>query len=35
MFGYSKLTSINKERYLHFKSKSQPKEAENCLKKTT
>ena len=27
MFGYSKLTSINEARYLHFKSKCKPKEA--------
>ena len=35
MFGYSKLTSINEARYLHFKSKCKPKEATkplNCLK---
>ena len=34
MFGYSKLTSINEARYLHFKSKCEPKEAtkSNCLK---
>ena len=35
MFGYSKLTSINEARYLHFKSKCKPKEAAkplDCLK---
>ena len=35
MFGYSKLTSINEARYLHFKSKCKPKEAGkplDCLK---
>ena len=35
MFGYSKLTSINEARYLHFKSKCKPKEAPkplDCLK---
>ena len=35
MFGYSKLTSINETRYLHFKSNCKPKEAAkplDCLK---
>ena len=35
MFGYSKVTSINEARYLHFKSQSKQKEAANplvCLK---
>ena len=31
IFGYSKLTSINEARYLHFKSKCKPKEAAKLL----
>ena len=31
MFGYSKLTSINEARYLHFKNKCKPKEAAKAL----
>ena len=31
MFDYSKLTSINEARYLHFKNKCKPKEAAKPL----
>ena len=31
MFGYSKVTSINEARYLHFKSQCKPEEAANPL----